>query len=99
MERKKGKIEGYCRDIDKLGMTDMRKIKAIVVESGDRLIVKFDDGDGILYEIIEDLINPLRMIKTLSENEIKKYSWTIKKKLKSVMVSIDLPILDVDNFL
>ena len=55
-------------------MTDMRKIKAIVVESGDKLIVKFDDGDGILYEIIEDLINPLRMIKTLSENEIKKYS-------------------------
>jgi hypothetical protein len=41
----------------------------------------------------------LRMIKTLSENEIKKYSWTIKKKLKSVMVSIGLPVLDVDNFL
>ena len=68
------KIEGYYRDIGKLGMTDMGKIKAIVVKSGDKLIVEFDDGDGILYEIIEDLINPLRMIKTLSENEIKKYS-------------------------
>jgi hypothetical protein len=41
----------------------------------------------------------LRMIKTLSENEIKEYSWTIRKKLKSVMVSIGLPVLDVDNFL
>ena len=75
MERKEGeKIEGYYRDIGKLGMTDMGKIKAIVVKSGDKLIVEFDDGDGILYEIIEDLINPLRMIKTLSENEIKEYS-------------------------
>ena len=68
------KIKGYYRDIGKLGMTDMGKIKAIVVKSGDKLIVGFDDGDGILYEIIEDLVNPLRMIKTLSENEIKEYS-------------------------
>ena len=98
-KERREKIEGYYRDIDKLGMTDMGKIKAIVVKSGDKLIVEFDDGDGILYEIIEDLINPLRMIKTLSEDEIKKYSWTIKKKLKSVIVSIGLPVLDVDNFL
>ena len=53
----------------------MEKISSIsIVKSGDKLIVELDDGDGILYEIIEDLINPLRMIKTLSENEIKEYS-------------------------
>ena len=73
-KERREKNEGYYRDIGKLVMTDMGKIKAIVVKSGDKLIVEFDDGDGILYEIIEDLINPLRMIKTLSENEIKKYS-------------------------
>ena len=40
---------------------------------GDKLIVQFSDGDGILYEIIEDLVSPLRMIKTLSSDEIEKF--------------------------
>ena len=65
-KERREKIEGYYRDIGKMGMTDMGKIKAVVVKSGDKLIVEFDDGDGILYEIIEDLINPLRMIFFLS---------------------------------
>jgi len=73
-KERKEKIEGYYRAIGKMGMNGMGKIKAVVVKSGDKLIVELDDGDGILYEIIEDLINPLRMIKTLSENEIKEYS-------------------------
>ena len=73
-KERREKIEGYYRAIGKMGMNDMGKIKAVVVKSGDKLIVELDDGDGILYEIIEDLINPLRMIKTLSENEIKEYS-------------------------
>ena len=81
-KERRGKIEGYYRDMGKLGMTDMGKIKAIAVKSGDKLIVEFDDGDGILYEIIEDLINPLRMIKTLSENEIKEYSWFVINLVK-----------------
>jgi len=37
------------------------------------LIVQFSDGDGILYDIIEDLVSPLRMIKTLSSEEIEKF--------------------------
>ena len=99
-KERKGKIEGYYREMGQVGTANNEKVSSIIVaKSGDKLIVQFSDGDGILYEIIEDLINPLRMIKTLSENEIKKYSWTIKKKLKSVMVSIGLPVLDVDNFL
>ena len=73
-KERREKIEDYYRAIGKMGMNDMGKIKAVVVKSGDKLIVELDDGDGILYEIIEDLINPLRMIKTLSENEIKEYS-------------------------
>jgi hypothetical protein len=44
-----------------------------VVKSGDKLVVELDDGKGILYEIIDDLVNPLRMVKTLSNDEIKEY--------------------------
>jgi len=75
-KERKERIEGYYRATGKLGMNDKEKIKAIIVKSGDKLIVELDDGDGILYEIIEDLVNPLRMIKTLSEDEIKEYSST-----------------------
>ena len=75
-KERKERIEGYYRATGKLGMNDKGKIKAIIVKSGDKLIVELDDGDGILYEIIEDLVNPLRMIKTLSEDEIKEYSST-----------------------
>ena len=72
-KERKEKIEGYYREIGKLGTVDNKKISSIsVVKSGDKLVVQLDDGDGILYEIIEDLVNPLRMIQTLSQNEIEK---------------------------
>jgi len=74
-KERKGKIEGYYREMGQVGTANNEKISSIIVaKSGDKLIVQFADGDGILYEIIEDLINPLRMIKTLSEAEIKGYS-------------------------
>ena len=44
-----------------------------VVKYGDKLVVELEDGEGILYEIIDDLVNPLRMVKTLSKDEIKEY--------------------------
>jgi len=73
-KERKEKIEGYYRDIGKLGMNGNEKISSIsIVKSGDKLIVELDDGDGILYEITEDLVNPLRMIKTVSQNEIEKF--------------------------
>ena len=73
-KERKEKIEGFYREIGKLGMTDNKKIGSIsVVKSGDKLVVQFGDGDGILYEIIEDLVSPLRMIKTLSNDEIEKF--------------------------
>ena len=73
-KERRGKIEGYYRDIGQLGMNDNEKISSIsIVKSGDKLVVELDDGDGILYEITEDLINPFRMIKTVSQNEIEKF--------------------------
>tara|TARA_B100001079_G_scaffold37405_1_gene28711 strand:- start:357 stop:614 length:258 start_codon:yes stop_codon:yes gene_type:complete len=73
-KERRGKIEGYYRDIGQLGMNDNKKISSIsIVKSGDKLIVELDDGDGILYEITDDLINPFRMIKTVSQNEIEKF--------------------------
>ena len=43
------------------------------VKSGDKLVVELDGGEGILFEIIDDLVNPLRMIKTLSKDEIEEH--------------------------
>ncbi len=73
-KERKNKIEGYYREMGQVGAPGNEKISSIIVaKSGDKLIVQFSDGDGILYEIIEDLINPLRMIKTLSNDEIEKF--------------------------
>ena len=73
-KERKEKIEGFYREIGKMGTVDNKKISSIsVVKSGDKLVVQLDDGDGILYEIIEDLVSPLRMIQTLSQNEIEKF--------------------------
>ena len=73
-KERKEKIEDYYRDMGKVGTADNKKISSIsVVKSGDKLVVQFDDGDGILYEITEDLVNPLKMIQTLSHAEIEKF--------------------------
>jgi hypothetical protein len=57
-----------------VGTAAKEKISSIIVaNSGDKLVVQFADGDGILYEVIEDLVNPLRMIQTLSHAEIEKF--------------------------
>ena len=71
-KERKGKIEGYYREMGQVGTAGNEKVSSIIV-SGDKLIVQFSDGDGILYEITEDLVNPLRMIKTLSSDEIEKF--------------------------
>jgi hypothetical protein len=73
-KERKDKIEGYYREIGKVGTAAKEKISSIIVaNSGDKLVVQFADGDGILYEVIEDLVSPLRMIKTLSHAEIEKF--------------------------
>ena len=73
-KERKGKIENYDREMGQVGTVGNEKVSSIsVVKSGDKLIVQLDEGDGILYEIINDLVNPLRMIKTLSQSEIDKF--------------------------
>jgi len=73
-KERKEKIEGYYREMGQVSTAGNEKISSIIVaKSGDKLIVQFSDGDGILYEIIEDLVSPLRMIKTLSSDEIEKF--------------------------
>ena len=54
-------------------LTKIKKSRLSVVIPGDKLIVELDNGEGILYEIIDDLVNPLRMVKTLSKDEVKGY--------------------------
>jgi len=54
-------------------LSKSKKGDMYVVKYGDKLVVELEDGEGILYEIIDDLVNPLRMVKTLSKDEIKEY--------------------------
>ena len=73
-KERKGKIEGYYREMGQVGTPDNEKVSSIIIaSSGDKLVVQFSDGDGILYEIIEDLVNPLRMVQTLSRDDIEKF--------------------------
>ena len=81
---RKDKIEGYYREMGQVGTSGNEKISSIIVAtSGDKLVVQFSDGDGILYEIIEDLVSPLRMIKTLSNDEIEKFKKLTKCSVTS----------------
>ena len=73
-KERKGKIENYYREMGQVGTTGNEKVSSIIItKSGDKLVVQFSDGDGILYEVIEDLVSPLRMIKTLPHAEIEKF--------------------------
>ena len=73
-KERKEKIEGYYREMGQVSTAGNEKISSIIIaKSGDKLVIQFSDGDGILYEIIEDLVSPLRMIKTLSNDEIEKF--------------------------
>ncbi len=45
----------------------------IIVKSGDQFIHELKNGEGMLYEVAEDLINPLRLIDTLSAEQVKKH--------------------------
>ena len=73
-KERKLNIEGYYRELGQVSAAGNEKISSIIVaKSGDKLVIQFADGEGILYEIIEDLVSPLRMIKTLSSDEIEKF--------------------------
>ena len=73
-KERKGKIEGFYREMGQVGTPGKEKVSSIIVgKSGDKLVIQFEEGDGILYEIVEDMVSPLRMIKTLSNDEIEKF--------------------------
>ena len=54
-------------------LRNARPSRLLIAKSGDKFIVELDNGEGVLYEVIDDLVNPLRMIMTLSEEQVKKY--------------------------
>jgi len=57
-KERKGKIEGYYREMGQVSAAGNEKISSIIIaSSGDKLVVQFSDGDGILYEIIVDLVS------------------------------------------
>ncbi|MDG7054228.1 MAG: hypothetical protein JRZ95_02795 [Nitrososphaerota archaeon] len=49
------------------------KYNLLIANLGDKLVVELENGEGILYEIIDDLVNPLKMIKTLSKEQVNEY--------------------------
>ena len=49
------------------------KYNLLIAKLGDKLVVELENGEGILYEIIDDLVSPLKMIKTLSKEQVNEY--------------------------
>jgi len=73
-KERKGKIENYYREMGQVGTAGNDKVSSIIVgKSGDKLVIQFEEGDGILYEIVEDMVSPLKMVKTVSQGEINKF--------------------------
>ena len=44
----------------------------VIVNVGNVLVVKIESGEGLLYKITHDLVNPFTLIKTLSKEEVEK---------------------------
>jgi len=44
----------------------------LTIKLGEKLVIELENGEGILYEIIDDLVNPLRMIMTLSKEQVNE---------------------------
>ena len=73
-KKEREKIEGFYREMGQVGTADNKKVSSIIVgKSGDKLVIQFEEGDGILYEIVEDMVSPLKMVKTVSQGEIDKF--------------------------
>lgn len=46
----------------------------MIIKTGEKLVHQLKTGEGILYEMTEDLVNPLKLIKTLSKEETRLLS-------------------------
>ena len=48
-KERKGKIEGFYREMGQVGTSGKEKVSSIIVgKSGDKLVIQFEEGDGIL---------------------------------------------------
>ena len=46
-----------------VGTADNKKVSSIIVgKSGDKLVIQFEEGDGILYEIVEDMVRDRKSV-------------------------------------
>lgn len=45
----------------------------MIVKTGDKIVHQLNNGEGMLYEVTEDLAKPLKLIKTLSKDQIESY--------------------------
>lgn len=43
------------------------------LDIGDHFIVRISNGEGLEYEVTNNIITPFRLIKTLSREEVVKY--------------------------
>jgi hypothetical protein len=43
-----------------------------ILKSGQKLIHELDNGDEILYNVVEDLRNPIRKVESLSKLELSE---------------------------
>ncbi len=44
-----------------------------IVKEGDQIILKLENGEGLLYSVTGGLVNPFELIKTLSWEEVEEY--------------------------
>jgi len=49
-----------------------------IVKVGDRIILKLDNEEGLLYLVMGDLIKPFELVETLSKSEVKDYETETK---------------------
>ena len=43
-----------------------------VVKEGEQIILKIENGEGLLYSVTGGLVNPFELIKTLSKKEVNE---------------------------
>lgn len=51
----------------------------IVIKSGEKFIHKLKNGEGMLYEVVEDPMNPVRLVKTMNSSELEPTKENIKE--------------------
>ena len=44
-----------------------------VLNKGEHIILKVETGEGLEYEITDNLVNPFQLVMTLSKEEVDEY--------------------------